>query len=420
MDKTKKKRWKIVLPAVLGVVIAAGAVAAAVLPVTYRVDRSWIVKNPDYHVSVETRDGYTTLVKKDAAGNVLDGDFKVIGFTDTHLDHKREKGNVTLEYVIRNIVNEKPDLVVFVGDNITSSFNARRAKQLCRVMEELGVYWTCVLGNHEGDNRWSISREKMVKLFASYPHCLIEADEKHTADRETVWGYGNHVINLADAEGRLTRSLFFLDGGSDMTEADQEKYADEIAAGSGRADDYVKESQIKWYRENVAAIEAVNTSRGVGEVPSTVFVHIPLPEYRIAYEKLTGETEVSQTNVPAYDIPDEDGDVMLMGQRREGICCSGHNSGLFDALLDAGSTDLVVCGHDHINDFVLRYRGVVLSYNVPSGYSSYNLYTKKISNDLLQGYTRYTFRADGSFDLEQLHNADLWPDAQAGIRQLYD
>ena len=32
----------------------------------------------------------------------------------------------------------------------------------------------------------------------------------------------------------------------------------------------------------------------------------------------------------------------------------------------------------------------------------------------------YTFRADGSFDLEQLHNADLYPDAQEGIRQLYD
>ncbi|MBO7404697.1 MAG: metallophosphoesterase [Clostridia bacterium] len=420
MDKAKKKKWRIVLPAVLGVVIAAGAVAAAVLPVTYAVDRSWIVQNPDYRVSVETRDGFTTLVKKDAAGNALDGGFKVIGFTDTHLDHNREKGNVTLAYVIRNIVNEKPDLVIFVGDNITSSFNARRAKQLCRVMEELGVYWTCVLGNHEGDNRWSISREKMAALFSSYPHCLIEADEKHTADGEAVWGYGNHVINLAEGEGNIMRSLFFLDGGSDMTDADREKYAAEIKAGSGRTDDYVKESQIKWYRENVSAVDSVNTARGAGAVPSTVFVHIPLPEYRIAYEKLTGETEVSQTNVPVYNVPDEDGDVMLMGQRREGVCCSGHNSGLFDAILDAGSTDLVVCGHDHINDFVLRYKGVVLSYNMPSGYSSYNLYTKKISEGLLQGYTRYTFRTDGSFDLEQVRNADLYPDAQAGIRKLYD
>ncbi len=415
-----KAKWKWILAAFSGVLIVGGAVAATMLPVTYPVDRSLIVKNPDYRVYAEQRDGYTTLVKRDASGNVTDEDFKVIGFTDTHLDHHREKGAVTLAYVIRNIVNEKPDLVVFVGDNITSSFNGRRAKQLCRVMEDLGVYWTCVLGNHEGDNPWSISRRNMVKLFASYPHCLIEADEKHTGDGAAVWGSGNHAINLADSSGAVTRSLFFLDGGDEMTEADLTKYADEIAAGDGNTDDYVKESQIRWYRENVAAIAALGASEKAEPVPSAVFVHIPLPEYKTAYEELTGEDAVSPTQIPAYGAENETGSVMLFGQRRERICCSGHNSGLFDAILGAGSTDLVVCGHDHINDFALRYRGVTLAYNVPSGYSSYNLYTKKLSDDLLQGYTRYTFRPDGSFELEPFCNAVLYPEAQPEIRKLYD
>ncbi len=411
----KKKITVTVLCSCLGVLIAAGAVAAAVLPVTYRIDRSLIVKNPDYCVSAEKRNGYTTLFK--TAGNGIDADFKVIGFTDTHLDHNKEKGNVTLEFVIRNIVNEKPDLVVFVGDNVTSSFNGRRAKQLCEVMEELGVYWTCVLGNHEGDNMWSITRERMVKLFASYPHCLTEADAKHTADGEEVWGEGNHVINLADSRGNVTRSLYFLDGGNEMSEEDLERYAAEIEAGTGRRDDYVKPGQIEWYRETVAAIGGGGVPGGT--VPSAVFVHIPLPEYKTAYEELTGETEVSPESVPAYDVPNENGDYMIMGQRREGICCSGHNGGLFGAILEEGSTDLVVCGHDHINDFVLSYRGVILSYNVPSGYSSYNLYTKKISDSLLQGYTRYTFRSDGSFDLEQVCNDEAWPESRDRIRKLY-
>ena len=373
MEK-KKRKW--FLAAFSGVLLVGGAIAAAVLPVTYPVDRSLIVKNPEYSVTAEKRDGYTTLVKRDAAGNALDEDFKVLGFTDTHLDHNREKGTVTLEYVIRNIVNEKPDLVVFVGDNVTSSFNARRAKQLCRVMEDLGVYWTCVLGNHEGDNPWSISRKKMVRLFSSYPHCLIEADEKHTGDGEPVWGVGNHILNLADAEGRVTRSLIFLDGGNEMTEADREEFAAEIEAGNGRGDDYVKESQIRWVRENVAAIREQSASEDAPPVRSTVFVHIPLPEFKLAYEELTGEHEVSPENIPLYNEPNENGDMILTGQRRETVCCSGHNGGLFDALLDLGSVDLVVCGHDHINDFVLRYRGVTLAYNVPSGYSSYNLLTK--------------------------------------------
>ena len=416
----KKTKWKWVLAAFSGVLLVGGAIAAAVLPVTYPIDRSLIVKNPEYRISAEKRNGYTTLVKRDAAGNALDGDFKVVGFTDSHLDHNREKGAVTLEYIIRNIVNEKPDLVVFVGDNITSSFNARRAKQLCRVMEDLGVYWTCVLGNHEGDNPWSVSREKMVRIFSSYPHCLIEADVKHTEDGERVWGFGNHVLNFADAEGNITRSLFFLDGGNEMTAADREEFTAEIEAGSGRTDDYVKESQIRWVRENVTAIRELNDSGNAEPVRSAVFVHIPLPEFRIAYEELTGEHEVSPGNTPLYNVPNENGDMILTGQRRETVCCSGHNSGLFDAALDLGSVDLVVCGHDHINDFVLKYRGVTLAYNVPSGYSSYNLWTKKLSDKLLQGYTRYLFHSDGSFDLEPCHNADLYPEVQEGIRRLYE
>ena len=400
-----------------GVLIISGVILVVELPVTYTIDRSLIVKNTDYNVFVEERDGITTLVKKDASGKALDADFKVIGFTDTHLDHNKEKGDVTMEYLIRNIVREKPDLVVFVGDNITSSFNERRAKQLCKVMEQLGVYWSCVLGNHEGDNVWSISREKMIKIFASYPHCLVEAEKKHTSSGEEVWGNGNHVINLSDSKGNVVRSLFFIDGGADISEEDAALYADEIAAyGSGY--DYVKDSQITWYKETLADIIGKQQKRSGQPVPSAVFDHIAVPEYTTGYEEVTGEHEVTQ-NVPEYGRKDGNGDGVLMGVRREKVCCSSHNSGFFDAMLEMGSTDLMVCGHDHVNDFVLSYKGILLTYNEPSGYSSYNMISTKRSDTLITGYTRYTFKADGTFDLEQFHNADIYPEAQENIRKLY-
>ncbi len=418
MEKEKKRRTlRFILLGLLCILIVVGVILVATLPVTYTIDKSLIVKNGDYNVFTEERDGFTTLVKKDAEGNILDEAFKVIGFTDTHLDHNKEKGDTTMEYLIRNIVREKPDLVVFVGDNITSSFNERRAKQLCKVMEELGVYWDCVLGNHEGDNVWSISREKMVRIFASYPHCLVEAGKKYTKAGEEVWGHGNHVINLADSKG-IYRSLFFIDGGADISEDDKVKYADEIEA-YGSNYDYVKESQITWYKETTAKI-AVGGWRGFEliPVPSAVFDHIAVPEYYTAYNDITGETEITQ-EVPAYNVENENGDVILMGVRRENVCCSSHNSGFFDAMLEMGSTDLMVCGHDHVNDFVLSYKGITLSYNEPSGYSSYNMITSKRSDTLITGYTLYTFSPDGSFTLEQIHNADLYPEAQETIKKLY-
>ncbi len=410
-----KKVLKICGVLLVCAILIAGVICMIVLPVSFKVDKSLIKKNPDYNVYIELRDGYKTVVKKDISGKILNEGFKIIAFTDTHLDGNKEKGNYTLEYIIRNVVNEKPDLVIFVGDNITGGLNGRRTRQLARTMEKLGVYWDFVLGNHEGDNIWSISRKKMVKVFSSYEHCLAEPDIKHTSDGEEVWGYGNHVINLAGTDG-VFRSLFFLDGGDEMTEEDKIKYDAEYDDKSCNRYDYIKPSQIKWYEETAADIMKKTGSSKL--IASAVFDHIALPEYRIAYEELTGETEVTQ-NVPVYDVKNENGNFMIMGQRRETICCSGHNSGFFDSILKTGSTDLVVCGHDHVNDFVLNYKGIILAYNVPSGYSSYNLYTKKLSDTLIRGYSRYTFLPEGGFVLDQLHNSALYPDAQEEIKKLY-
>lgn len=412
--KSKKRIILTVILAFFSILIIAGVCVAIFLPVTYKIDQSLIKADPDYNVYVTEKDGYTSIVKKDADGNVIDSDFTIIGFTDVHLDAKEEKGNITMEYIIKNIVNEKPDMVVFVGDNITAGFNRRRAKQLAKTMEKLGVYWDLVLGNHEGDNTWSISRKQMVKLFSKYPHCLMDASEKRTADGEKVWGYGNHVINFLDSNGNIIRSFYFIDGGSDMSEEDMIKYDAEFSDKGHNDYDYVKESQITWYSETVANINAINGN----PVRSTIFDHIPLTEYKTAYDEITEETEVTQ-NIPDYNVPDAYGNYIIEGQRREVICYSGHNSGLFDAMVKGGSTDSFVCGHDHINDFILMYKGIILAYNEPSGYSSYNLVSKKMADNLMQGYTRYTIAKDGAICMTQMHNADIYPEEQEEINALY-
>ncbi|MGI6213933.1 MAG: metallophosphoesterase family protein, partial [Christensenellales bacterium] len=96
----------------------------------------------------------------DEEGNISSTPFKILSFTDTHFDTYRRKGRFTMDFLIKNIQIEKPDLVVIVGDVFASRTNRARVKQLCEVMEKLGVYWIPVLGNHEGDNLLSISREK--------------------------------------------------------------------------------------------------------------------------------------------------------------------------------------------------------------------------------------------------------------------
>ena len=62
--------------------------------------------------------GIPTIYKK--VGDVECDDFKILMFTDTHLDHKKAQCNYTYSMVAKNIMAEKPDLVIFCGDNISS------------------------------------------------------------------------------------------------------------------------------------------------------------------------------------------------------------------------------------------------------------------------------------------------------------
>jgi predicted MPP superfamily phosphohydrolase len=367
---------------------------------TYKIDRSLFMRNKEYNV-VKIHGEYTSLAKTDSFGNYLDDDFKIVAFTDMHLNIYNPKCNVTIEMLIRNISSQKPDLVVLVGDNITSSIKAGRMKQFGRLMEEIGVYWTLVLGNHEGDNAASISRQKIIDILASYPHCLVEKDIKTKKSGEIVWGVGNHVINLLDSKGEIRQSLYFIDSGDEMTKEDIEKYKEEIESTNNRKDDYIKDSQIQWYKETAKNIN--KTADKI--VKSVIFCHIPLVEFNTAYEKaLEGHAEAE----------------LLYGTRLEKVCSSGHNNGFFDCIHDFGSTQAFVSGHDHVNDYAVKYKGIILAYNQSSGYSCYNVVTKKISDTLTQGYTVYTIDKDGGLKLQPYCNAYLYPDLQEDILKLYN
>ena len=398
--KNKGKGRKVLLSSICGTLAITTGALIMYLPVTYKIDRSLVIQNKEYNV-VKIDSEYTSLAKTDASGNYIDEDFKILAFTDMHLDTYKDKGNVTIEMLVRNISSQKPDLVVLVGDNVTSALNARRAKQLAKLMEKLGVYWTLVLGNHEGDNNLSISRQKMIDIFASYPHCLVEKDIKTTKSGETLWGAGNHVINLLDSKGEIRQSLYFLDSGADMTEEDIEKYKEEIESTNNKKDDYIKDSQIQWYKETVSNINEIAKRK----VKSVIFSHIPLVEFNTAYEKaMEGDAEAE----------------LLYGSKLETVCSSGHNNGFFDVIHDLGSTQTVVSGHDHVNDFAVKYKGIILAYNQNSGYSSYNVVTKKQSDTLIQGFTAYTIDKDGGLTMQPYHNADLYPKLQEDILELYN
>ena len=354
---------------------------------------------------------YTTLAKVDSQGNPTDEPFKIVAFTDMHLDTYRKKGRYTMELFIENIKAEQPDLVVLVGDNITSSYNRGRVRQLCETMEALNVYWAPILGNHEGDNLQSVSRQKMGDTFASYPHCLFEADGKKLVDGSSVWGVGNYAVNIANSYG-IRQTLYFLDGGSFASRQSVKQLC-----LKRKSYDHLKPSQVRWYSQTV---QAVSTLEGT-VVPSMLYVHIPLGESDIALSQLPKADDGSYI----YNQPSAQGTMLEYGLAREEICCprlkngEPYSCGLFDAILICQSTQAVISGHDHVNNFRIKYKGVYLINNQSSGYSSYNMATKGLSNDLLQGCSIYTIDAQGSITFDTVVNAERFPQLQAEILKLY-
>lgn len=110
--------------------------------------------------------------------------------------------------------------------------------------------------------------------------------------------------------------------------------------------DWLTEEQIAWHRTTAETYSALNGNR---PVPSLLFIHIPLPEYKTA----------------ALENPH-----LVYGNWREKkkeICCSAFNSGMFDDMKECGDITGVFCGHDHDNDFLVPHNGILLAYGRYSG-----------------------------------------------------
>lgn len=316
----------------------------------------------DVEIVAESIDN-VTIKKK------TDGEFKVLMFTDTHFNGKKED-NTVAEYIVKNITEQKPDFVIFGGDNVSSGFNKKRNTEFAQLMEKLGVYWAAVLGNHEGDGILAVSREENVEIFSSFDHCLMREG------KEDVDGNGNYSVTILNADNTVKEVFFFMDSGSYMTQESKDKYGitekDDVYDG-------VKESQVEWYKEKHDALESE-----YGKFKSVTVVHIPPFQTEEGFE----------------------GSELLYGEKREGICESGFDSGIFDAMKEKGSAQAVFFGHDHVNDFGYIYEGITLSYIQSSGYGVYNMASKFDSpeSQWIQGCTLLTIAEDGTFRTENIFN----------------
>ncbi len=330
---------------------------------------------------ISQNDYSTTIAKVDENGNIRDDDFVILSSTDFHFDVDHEINTKATEYFVRHIKETKPDLVVLTGDVILSKYQQIDAIQFAQMMEEIGIYWTAVFGNHETREDRGFYKWLLWKSFCDYDHCLCKFGP------DELFGYGNYTVNILGKGGKLLKTLFFFDSGRDILDRDREKY--NIPADMSGYD-FLKKEQIDFYKN-----ETDRLAEKYGEVKSLMYMHIPLQEYAHAFR-----LDENGMYVPSGECE------ILYGEQYESVGSSGYNSGMFDAILEKGSTQAVFSGHDHVNDWCAIYKGVYLVYNLPGGYAVYNLgdKTDKPESEWVEGVTVTTLRSDGTLDIKPRYN----------------
>ncbi len=273
---------------------------------------------------------YVTEIEKNP-----EKDFIVLNFGDIQCHDSEafsEVGEFYEETIDRLISETKPNLITLTGDN---AFDSLAHLKLINFIEQYNIPWAPVMGNADHDG--VISEFWLNYRLTHAENCLFKCGPEGL-------GNGNYIINITE-NGKPVHTLFMMDT----------HHEDTIEKGS--YDHFFKE-QIEWYRWAVNGLK-----KEYGKiVPSSVFMHIPVPEYQNAWDSVY-DYEAGMLSPPYDTAP--------FCKFQETIGAPNFNYGFFDLCKELGSTKNILCGHEHTNCFSIDYEGITLTYVMKTGYGCY-------------------------------------------------
>ncbi len=322
---------------------------------------------------------YTITTEKD--------DFKILQLTDIHLGGSImsvSKDVKALEACYKLINYTKPDFVVVTGDLVfpmgIMSFslnNNAPIMQFANFMRNTGIPWAFTYGNHDTESMATLDVSEFDALMKSLSF-KSSGNLLYPYVQPDIYGRSNQMIEIRNTNGSLKQALFLIDSNDYIADA-----------GTINEYDYIHDDQVEWYKKNI-----LNLSKSEGyTIPSLVFFHIPLQEYKEANDLY----EVGSNEVRYY--------YGILGEKMiDKICCSKYKSKLFETAVELGSTKAMFCGHDHYNNQSLEYKGIRLTY----GYSIDYLVMPGIAQDTEQrGATLITIDRIGDYNIEPVKLMDI-------------
>lgn len=276
--------------------------------------------------------------------------FRILQFTDLHWitgGGQWRKGDDSAMALMRTLMlKEKPDLVVFTGDNVVSGGAAAAWKEVTQPFIDLQIPFVVAFGNHDAET--DLTKRQALDIIQANPYNLtFNADDR-------LSGMGNCNIAIRDEAGRDKAVLYFFDSHNLNSDSTVKSYYD-----------WIKNDQVQWYRRVSTQYE-----RTAGHpLPSLSFFHIPLPEFAQIYKQ--PET---------------------VGNALEEVAAPRMNSGLFSAFAERKDMKGVFVGHDHNDDFIGVLDNICLAYGRKTGYNA------PYPEMLERGARVIDFHEDGTID----------------------
>ena len=278
--------------------------------------------------------------------------FKIMQITDLHQGLAIDGD--TLRLLNGALDYEKPDLVIFTGDQIkgySPQFKGGEPQQkiqkaidsFIKPITDRSIPFAVTFGNH--DRQAGLSNQDQLDIYRKYPGYVSGAYSM---------GAGTQCILIYDqAKETPLFALYLIDSQGNAVHGGYEA---------------VRPEQIEWYRQ----VRQKQAEAYGCPLPAMVFQHIPVQEY---YDALTSSDKAGKQAIRGnrtfksrfYTLTSNQEGEMF----GEAPCVPDINMGEFDALTEQGEVVAVFCGHDHKNSFVRSYKGVDLGYTQSAGFNEY-------------------------------------------------
>ncbi len=305
------------------------------------------------------------IIREEKGGRSLlkfnsDGSFGMLLFGDIHEKYDYETAPAFKDFqklMTASIEEYKPDICVFLGDNLSSALCRDDYDAFCKALEgvfkpafDRGIPVYAIMGNHEHDAGVD---EDLIRAYSSVPLLNMRS--------ESFPGKADYHEVVYSSDGKEPKAiLWFLD--SNNLCSDQGVDCDSTSY------DYVHTDQIEWFEKTYAE----ENEKAGSVLPSYVFQHIPVPEeYELLRKAKFYELPVSVKGHNTLSGNRYVGKSGTKGYVGEGPCAPDFNNGQFESWKKTGGVKAAFFGHDHLNDFSGFVDGIYLAQHKTAGFRVY-------------------------------------------------